>query len=86
MFYTRAEQTQRTGYWCMFAIPTIHSLEFLPTLVHSPHERLCSHLSGLARFRLHSHQDSGLRTLAMASHHHRHPDFIYLDTLLVLFP
>lgn len=86
MFYTRAEQMQRTGYWCMSAIPIHRTSKFPSTPVRSPHERHCHHLLGLTRFRLHPYPNPGLRTLAMVSHYNGFSDVSHLDTLLVLLP
>ena len=85
MFYTRAEQMQRTGYWCALAcLPT--SPEIFMTPVLSPYERRRRSLLGLTCLRLHTHQNPGFRTLAMVIHYHRCPDPHHFDTFLVLLP
>ena len=81
MFYTRSEQTQRTGYWCMFAIlPSSCTL----TPVPRPHERHWCGPYGAARLRLPPHQNPWLRALAMVGRHHRHHDLHHFDSFLVL--
>lgn len=65
MFYTRAEQTRRTGYWCTFLWLTrvfLHTDTF-----RSPDERICCHHHGFLEFWRTAHQIWETHALAMVS-------------------
>lgn len=64
MFYTRAEQTRRVGYWCLS--PPL-AMRLVSPSHFSPHERLRRHHPWLRRLWRPSHPYPKLHALAVVS-------------------